>query len=104
MASMEVLQEMESLASERDRQEFALGDTLDIKTGLILAALTFLAIQSGDLIHGGLSQGGKISQTISVAAMIIGGVFVTFELWPIDYYREAPPSRIFRHGLPKWRN
>lgn len=93
MASMEVLQEMESLASERDRQEFALGDTLDIKTGLILAALTFLAIQSGDLIHGGLSQGGKIAQTISVAAMIIGGVFVTFELWPIDYYREAPPSK-----------
>jgi hypothetical protein len=93
MASLEVLQAMESVASERDRQEFALGDTLDIKTGLILAALTFLAIQSGDLIHNGLSRSGTISQTVSVAALIIGGIFVTLELWPTDYEREASPSQ-----------
>jgi hypothetical protein len=92
MASQEVLNAVESIAYERDRQEFALGDTLDIKTGLILAALTFLAIQSGDFIHGGLPLCQKILQYISVGALIFGGVLATFELWPIDYDREATPD------------
>lgn len=92
MASQEVMNAIEPLAYERDRQEFALGDTLDIKTGLILAALTFLAIQSGDLIHAGLPPCQQILQYISVAALILGGVLATLELWPIDYDREATPD------------
>lgn len=93
MASQEVLQAFESMVCERDRQEFALGDTLDIKTGLILAALTFLAIQSSDLIHNGLSSYCKVAQGVSVVALIIGGIFVTLELWPSDYAREANPAK-----------
>jgi hypothetical protein len=93
MASQEVLNAIEPLAYERDRQEFALGDTLDIKTGLILAALTFLAIQSGELIHSGLPLSQQILQYISVGALILGGVLATLELWPIDYDREAPPDK-----------
>jgi hypothetical protein len=92
MASQEVLNAIEPLAYERDRQEFALGDTLDIKTGLILAALTFLAIQSGDLIHAGLPSCQLVLQYISVAALIFGGVLATIELWPVDYDREATPD------------
>ena len=92
MASQEVLNAVEPLAYERDRQEFALGDTLAIKTGLILAALTFLAIQSGDLIHEGLPLCQKILQYISVAAMIFGGILAALELLPIDYDREATPD------------
>jgi hypothetical protein len=93
MAANEILNAMESLTFERDRQEFALGDTLDIKTGLILAALTFLAIQSTDLVKGGLSFRQEIVQFVSVIAMIVGGAFCAAELWPRDYAREAPPSK-----------
>lgn len=57
---------------EHDQYEFSFGDVLDVKTGLILAALTFLAIQSGDLIKPGLPLGQHIAQVISVAA---------FSLW-----------------------
>ena len=92
MASQEVLNAIEPLAYERDRQEFALGDTLDIKTGLILAALTFLAIQSGELIHAGLPLCQQVLQYISVAALIFGGVLAMLELWPVDYDREATPE------------
>jgi hypothetical protein len=93
MASQEVLNAIEPLAYERDRQEFALGDTLDIKTGLILAALTFLAIQSGELIHAGLPLSQQVFQYISVGALIVGGILATVELWPIDYDREASPDK-----------
>jgi hypothetical protein len=93
MASNEVLNAMEALTYERDRQEFALGDTLDIKTGLILAALTFLAIQSSDLIHAGLGFYQRLAQYISVASLIIGGALAAAELYPRDYDREAPPSK-----------
>jgi len=93
MASQEVLNAIEPMAYERDRQEFALGDTLDIKTGLILAALTFLAIQSGDLIHSSLPLCQQILQYISVAALVGGGVLATLELWPVDYDRESTPDK-----------
>ena len=93
MASKEIMDLMEPMVFERDRQEFALGDTFDIKTGLILAALTFLAIQSGEFIHGGLSFYCKVAQYVSVGALIIGGILATIELWPIDYEREASPDK-----------
>src|SRR5439155_4526652 len=93
MASDEVLNAIEPLAYERAREEFALGDTLDIKTGLILAALTFLAIQSGELIHSSLPFCQRLLQYISVGSLIIGGILATIELWPIDYDREATPDK-----------
>ncbi len=69
MASQEVLKAMESLAYERDRQEFALGDTLDIKTGLVLAGLTFLALQTGDLLKGNMSSFQVALQSTSITAV-----------------------------------
>jgi hypothetical protein len=117
MASMEIMREVESVAFERDRQEFALGDTLDIKTGLILAALTFLAIQSGDLIKecitfaqwktqiAVLLAGHLIPATavlgvvlwtiqiVSILALIVGGVLSVAVLKPRYYDREASPKK-----------
>ncbi len=93
MKTREILNLMESVVYERDRQEFALGDTLDIKTGLILAALTFLAIQSGDFIHAGLSPYLKILQYVSVVSLIFGGIFTVVELYPRDYDRDANPAK-----------
>ena len=92
MASPEVLNAMESLAYERDRQEFSLGDTLDVKTGLILVALTFLALQSGELIKANMTLAQWLVQIASMAALIIGGGISVAELWPRDYDREPTPA------------
>ena len=111
MATMEVMRAVESAAFERDQQEFALGDTLDIKTGLILAALTFLAIQTGDLMKSaGVSHvqvlatfAGNapmssafiqwLAQFVSVLALIVGGIYSILVLKPRDYDREPPPNK-----------
>ncbi|MGA2136429.1 MAG: hypothetical protein ABSH50_29410 [Bryobacteraceae bacterium] len=77
---------------ERDRAEFALGDTLDIKTGLILASLTFLAIQSGALISPTLTLTQAMAQIVSIASLLLGGVLSAIELWPRDYIRETAPD------------
>jgi hypothetical protein len=77
---------------ERDRLEFSLGDTLDVKTGLILASLTFLAIQSGSLIDGHQSLNQTIAQIVAVFSLVIGGALAVVVLWPRAYDREAEPD------------
>jgi len=79
-------------AFQRDQQEFNLGDTLDIKTGLILAALTFLAIQSGELLRPGITIYEAILQTFAIAALVGGGIFVIWELTPRKYDRDRTPE------------
>ena len=93
MASQEVLNAMEPLIYERDRQEFSLGDALDMKTGLILAVLTFLALQSGELIHSGLPLFQRIVQYISIGSLVLGGILAALELRPANYDREATPEK-----------
>lgn len=85
--------ELSEYTYERDRNEFNLGDTLDIKTGLLLASLTFLAIQSAELIKPGLPLSESIAQAISVLCLIAGGGLCVVELWPRHYVREALPDR-----------
>jgi len=77
---------------ERDRVEFSLGDTLDIKTGLLLASLTFLAIQSGSLMASTLPHAQFVAQIISIGCMVFGAIFCVVELWPRVYMREAMPD------------
>ena len=77
---------------EHDQYEFSFGDVLDVKTGLILAALTFLAIQSGELIKPGLPLGQAIAQAFSILALVCGGIASVLELLPRDYSREATPD------------
>jgi hypothetical protein len=93
MAAPGILNAIESIAYERDRQEFALGDTLDIKTGLILAALTFLALQTGDLTKTSATVTQITLQVVSIVALVVGGGLAVAELWPRDYEREAPPKK-----------
>lgn len=87
------MRELSEYTYERDRNEFNLGDTLDIKTGLLLASLTFLAIQSAELIKPGLRLIESIAQAVSVLCLIAGGVLCVMELWPRDYAREALPDK-----------
>lgn len=111
MATMEVMHAVESSAFERDQQEFALGDTLDIKTGLILAGVTFLAILTGDLMKStGVShvevlatiKGSApinsafvqwVAQFVSVLAIIGSGIYSVLVLIPRNYDREPVPSK-----------
>ena len=86
------LNELSEYIFERDRLEFSLGDTLDIKTGLLLASLTFLAIQSSDLMKSTLLLDQLVAQIVSIACLILGGLFSVIELWPRAYLREAPPD------------
>lgn len=86
------MNELAEYVFERDRHEFGLGDTLDIKTGLILASLSFLALQSGSLIAGLRSIPQTIAQIISIVAVLAGGASSVLELWPRSYDREAMPD------------
>lgn len=93
MESGEVaVKELAEYVFERDRDEFSLGDTLDIKTGLILASLTFLALQSGGLIADLRSASQTIIQIVAILALLIGGALSVLELWPRSYEREAMPD------------
>jgi hypothetical protein len=111
MATAEVMRAVESAAFERDQQEFALGDTLDIKAGLILTGLTFLSILTGDLMKStgishvevwailkgsaaiGVAFVEWVAQFISVLAIIVGGVYSVRVLAPRDYDREPAPNK-----------
>ncbi|MBK5293322.1 MAG: hypothetical protein JJE04_16820 [Acidobacteriia bacterium] len=92
---------------ERDRIEFSLGDTLDMKTGLLLAGLTFLAIQSSSLMASTppLPRAQFILQALSIAFIVLGGIFCAIELWPRDYMREAMPDEyeVWIAGLDEYR-
>jgi hypothetical protein len=111
MATMEVMHAVEAAAFERDQQEFALGDTLDIKTGLILAGVTFLAIMTGDLMKStGVShvevfatiKGAApinsaffqwVALFVSLLAIIGAGIYSVLVLVPRNYDREPVPMK-----------
>lgn len=88
----DIMKEIAEYVFERDRHEFSLGDTLDIKTGLLLASLTFLALQSGNLMASALPRTQFVAQLLSVGCMVVGGIFCVIELWPRNYMREAMPE------------
>lgn len=95
--SAEALKEiMTARIFERDRQEFALGDTLDIKTSIVLVALTFLASQTAQCLQSELVFPGKVFQYFSIVALVLGGVTAVAELWPRDYRIEATPDKYER--------
>src|ERR1035437_8609298 len=79
-------------ARERDAREFSLGDTLDVKTSVILAVIVFLATQSEHFFESTLNSCMRELQYLSVVALVLGGIFAVIELVPRDYAGEGPPS------------
>jgi len=69
----------------QDEREFALGDTLDIKTSIALVIITFLATQSGDFLKRPLSAPWHILQIISVVCIVVAGLLALLELIPRNY-------------------
>ena len=77
---------------ERDRQVFTDKDTLDVKTGLILVILIFLAGQSAEFLKSSTTFLERFTQYLSITFLIIGGIFAVAELWPRTFFEEAEPQ------------
>ena len=77
---------------ERDRQVYTDKDTLDVKTGLILVILIFLAGQSAEFVKSSATCFGRHAQYLSIAFLILGGIFAVLELWPRTFFEEAEPQ------------
>jgi len=78
---------------EQDEREFALGDTLDIKTSIALVIITFLATQSAEFLKGPLSPSWHTIQRFSVACIVIAGVLALLELIPRGYMLRMAPDK-----------
>lgn len=92
MASTELQRLWWQRIFERDREEYTFGDTLDVKTGLILVILIFLTGQSTELFKSSVTYFEKCLQLLSIASLIVGGFFAIFELWPRRFLQEAEPQ------------
>jgi hypothetical protein len=75
---------------EADNRILALSDTLDVKAGLLLAMLTFLGLQVGEIFTGNLGTFERYAERISVLALVIGGLLAIIHLWPRNY--KVPPT------------
>jgi len=93
LKSLEINELRERYAVERDDREFSLGDTLDVKTSVILLVVVFLAEQSSHFFESPLTRSEWWMQFVSVASLIVAGIFAVLELCPRDYGTEGSPTR-----------
>jgi hypothetical protein len=79
----------------QDDLEFALGDTLDIKTSIVLVLITFLATQSADFLRGipPLSTFWHYTQIVSTLSLIVAGGLALYELFPREYMARMSPGK-----------
>jgi len=91
--SPELLEDTLGLTLDRDKQQYALGDTYDIKTSIVLVGLTFLAVQSSDLLKLSLCPLEHAAAYIAVVVLAIGGILTAIELWPRKYRSGADPEQ-----------
>jgi hypothetical protein len=79
----------------QDDLEFTLGDTLDIKTSIVLVVITFLATQSADFLRGipPLSTFWRCIQILSTLSLIVAGGVALYELFPREYMARMSPGK-----------
>ena len=88
---------------DQDEREFALGDTLDIKTSIALVIITFLATQSAEFLKtAALSSCWHTIQRISVVCIVVAGVLALVELIPRGYRLRMTPDK-FREWIRQTR-
>jgi len=92
---------IEELKMERVNEivgrEFALADTLDVKTSIVLAIVVFLATQSDSFFHAGLLPHIIMLQYVSIGAQVVAGLCAVFALRPRKYGAEREIT-----GYDKW--
>lgn len=91
--SQELQKDTLELTLERDKQQYALGDTYDIKTSIVLVGLTFLAVQSSDLLKLSQSPIEHAAAYTAILVLAIGGILTAIELWPRKYSSGANPEQ-----------
>lgn len=70
----------------QDQLEFELGDTIDIKTSIVLVIIIFLATQIGGFFaSSSMPLHWRILQIISAVSLTAAGMSCLFELWPKNY-------------------
>jgi hypothetical protein len=78
---------------ERDRIEYERGDALDVKAGLVLVVLTFLAGQTIDLSKDILGRTDMALVVISTVAVIVGTVSALWQWLPVKYGVLSHPAK-----------
>ena len=78
-------------------------DAYDVKASIWLVVITFLAVQTGDLLSKGLPRCLLYGQWASVVLLVAAGVSTLVELYPRDYKRYAPTNGVIERWLPKLR-
>jgi len=78
---------------ERDRIEYTVGDVLDVKAGLVLAILVFLAGQAIDLFKDAHESVEISLLAISLVAIIIGAIFALVQWFPRRYSVVSHPAK-----------
>ncbi len=71
-----------------------LGDALDMKASISLAAIIFLATQTAYLFDKGLARYGYYLQVVSIVCIVFAAIYALLELWPIEYGLPQPESLI----------
>ena len=78
---------------ERDRIELSTGDVLDVKAGLLLVMLIFLAEQLESIFRGDLTLLQKSLEWVSILGLIFGGLLAILQLIPKKYDVLSLPTK-----------
>jgi hypothetical protein len=82
------------MTMERDQLELSLGDTLDVKAGILLAITTILGTLTGALLaSSSLGKWSQIAQMVSLGFLLLGCVFAVVTLLPRDYLLPNLPKK-----------
>jgi hypothetical protein len=89
----DVMDFMHGLARQRDAFEVSLGDTLDVKGSILLAAIPIVAALTGYILTvRNIPLCLYVAQVSCSVFLALAGVLVIAELWPRDYYLDAMPE------------
>ena len=91
----DLLKQLSELTASRDRIEFSLGDTYDIKMSIVLLVATFLATLSGTILGmRDLPIPIRWLQFFGIISLVVSAAYCFVGLWPRDYRLEADPRTI----------
>lgn len=83
-----------NMTMERDHFEFALGDTLDVKAGIVFAAIAVLGALTGTLLAtSGLPKELQWAQMGSLGFLTVAGFFAVMALLPRNYLLPEMPDK-----------
>ena len=84
----------DTMTMERDHLELSLGDTLDVKGGILLAVITILGALTGALLTSpNLGRYSHIGQLISLALLVLGCIFAIIVMLPREYLLPDLPGK-----------